>query len=246
MKPGREKTGEKQATRRESPAVALFWASFAALFVELMLIRWEGSEIPILSYFKNYPLLSAFIGLGAGCLMAGSSRRYWRSSLWTLAGLALVVSFTEALGIEKLIFPDPHLDVWSRSTELTGWQMVWISVKNLAPIFLILGANAWAFVGIGQAVGYWLGRGAPLTMYSSDIAGSLAGTLLFAVLSFFSTPPQAWLAVASVLLALAGYHWSGNDRRYLLAIGGILTVAGMVAWRTANLNHILRLSLIHI
>lgn len=228
--------------RKENPPVALFWASFAALFVELMLIRWEGSEIPILSYFKNYPLLSAFIGLGAGCLMAGSPRRYWRSSLWTLAGLALVVSFTEALGIQNLMFPDPHLDVWSRSYELTGWQMVWISVRNLFPIFLILGANAWAFVGIGQAVGFWLGQGEPIRMYSADIAGSLAGTLLFAMLSFFSTSPQTWLFVAAFLLVMAGLRWSRNDRRYFLAVSALVVVGALVAYRTMNLNHILRWS----
>ena len=233
---------EVQDALRENAPVALFWASFAALFVELMLIRWEGSEIPVLSYFKNYPLLSAFIGLGAGCLMAGSARRFWNSSLWTLAGLALAVSFTEVLGLSHLIFPDPHLDLWDRSLEYSGWQVVWLSFRNLTPIFLILAANAWAFVGIGQAVGYWLGRGAPLTMYSADIFGSLAGTLLFALLSFFSTPPQSWLVVAAVLLALAGFHWSRKDRWYLLALVGLVSVAGLIAYRTANLNHLLRWS----
>ena len=40
--------------------------SFLGLFLELAIIRWLSSEIRIFAYFKNLPLLAAFLGFGAG------------------------------------------------------------------------------------------------------------------------------------------------------------------------------------
>jgi hypothetical protein len=40
----------------------------AALFWELVLIRWLGASIRIVAYFSNLVLISAFFGLGVGAL----------------------------------------------------------------------------------------------------------------------------------------------------------------------------------
>ena len=59
----------------------LFAASFAVLFQELALIRWLPAQVRVLAYFPNLILVSAFLGLGLGCLRAklarssGSGRR---------------------------------------------------------------------------------------------------------------------------------------------------------------------------
>jgi hypothetical protein len=45
----------------------LFLASFAALYVEIMLIRWVGTEFRLFAYFQNLTLIACFQGFGYGC-----------------------------------------------------------------------------------------------------------------------------------------------------------------------------------
>ncbi len=67
--------------------IELFFASFIVLFQELALIRWLPGQVRVLAYFPNLILLSAFLGLGVGCLRAGKSSLLW---LWP-ASLGIVV-----------------------------------------------------------------------------------------------------------------------------------------------------------
>ena len=46
----------------------LFLVSVLGLFLELMLIRWIGTEIRIFAYLQNTVLVVCFMGLGLGCL----------------------------------------------------------------------------------------------------------------------------------------------------------------------------------
>ena len=46
----------------------LFLISVAALFMELLLIRWISTEINIFAYLQNTVLVACFMGLGMGCL----------------------------------------------------------------------------------------------------------------------------------------------------------------------------------
>jgi len=43
----------------------LFLASFAALLLELALIRWLPERVRVIAYFPNMVLIAAFLGLGA-------------------------------------------------------------------------------------------------------------------------------------------------------------------------------------
>src|SRR5262245_45420559 len=56
------------------------------------------------------------------------------------------------------------------------------------------------FVALGHAFGRAFERLRGLTAYSIDIVGSLAGTLGFALLSYFEAPPWAWFAAAGLVL----------------------------------------------
>ena len=66
--------------------VELFIISFVVLFQELTLIRWLPGQIRVLAYFPNLILLSAFLGLGLGCLRSAK-----RSLLWLWPASLLVV-----------------------------------------------------------------------------------------------------------------------------------------------------------
>ncbi len=46
---------------------AIFLISTAGLFLEMMLIRWIGTEIRIFAYLQNTVLIVCFFGLGMGC-----------------------------------------------------------------------------------------------------------------------------------------------------------------------------------
>jgi hypothetical protein len=59
----------------DRPGLRLVLASACALFLELLFIRWVGGEAPVLAYFKNFPLLAAFLGMGTGAGSAIGSRR---------------------------------------------------------------------------------------------------------------------------------------------------------------------------
>src|SRR5271163_4058300 len=56
----------------------LFLLSFVSLLLELLIIRWMGCEIRAFSIYKNFPLISCFIGLGYGFVRAGSSSKLFR------------------------------------------------------------------------------------------------------------------------------------------------------------------------
>ncbi len=185
---------------------ALFTASLTALFLELLLIRWESSEIPILAYFKNFPLLSVFLGLGLGCLLARSPVSRWRSGLWALTGIVLVTACAHRLGLDGIIFPEANMDVWGRVFDPAGQAAVLESCAYLLGILGILAANAWAFIGLGQAIGGWLAGGGTLRAYTTDILGSLAGVAAFAGLSALQTPPAVWLVVGAAGLAAVAWR----------------------------------------
>jgi hypothetical protein len=46
--------------------VQLALASMLSLFLEMLMIRWVSSEIPVFAYFKNVVLISSFLGFGLG------------------------------------------------------------------------------------------------------------------------------------------------------------------------------------
>src|SRR2546423_218014 len=57
----------------------LFMLSFAALFLELMVIRWVPSTMRFVAYYANLMLISSFLGLGIGAMLAG---RKWNLFAW--------------------------------------------------------------------------------------------------------------------------------------------------------------------
>ena len=47
--------------------LAIFLISVLGLFLEMLLIRWIGTEIMIFAYLQNTVLVVCFLGLGLGC-----------------------------------------------------------------------------------------------------------------------------------------------------------------------------------
>ncbi len=64
----REDTDEFSKITGTHPMRSLFLVSVLALFLELALIRWIGTEVRIFAYLQNTILVVCFMGLGMGCL----------------------------------------------------------------------------------------------------------------------------------------------------------------------------------
>jgi hypothetical protein len=67
----------------------LFLVSFAALYLEILLIRWIGTEIRVFAYFQNLALIACFLGFGLGCFQSAREKRYL-FGLFALGGLVIL------------------------------------------------------------------------------------------------------------------------------------------------------------
>src|SRR5271165_3787707 len=59
---------DKQVVSPGRPLTTLFLISVLGLFLELLLIRWIGTEVRVFAYLQNTILVVCFLGLGLGCL----------------------------------------------------------------------------------------------------------------------------------------------------------------------------------
>ena len=87
-------------TRSRTNAL-IFWVSLLGLYLELLFIRWIGTEIRIFAYLQNTMLVVCFLGLGIGLF---TSRRpiSLRRGLISLAVLAVFWLFCWWLSRQKL------------------------------------------------------------------------------------------------------------------------------------------------
>jgi spermidine synthase len=201
----------------------LVLASAIVLFQELALIRWLPGQVRVLAYYPNLVLISAFLGLGLGCLRAGrrSLRWGWPLSLLVLTTVAWSLSgviFTQNASSEHLFLLYYDLP---KDAAVIG------DVRP--PILLLFVLSALSFVPLGQIVAERLrvfrAAARPLSGYAWDITGSLVGIALFTALSFARTFPTAWFAVFLV----AGFVFFRERTRDLIAYGlAIVAVMAVV------------------
>src|ERR1700730_17732780 len=71
---------------------SLFWISFVALYVEIMMIRWIGTEVRVFAYFQNLALIACFLGFGLGCYWSGRHK----SLVFSLPAIASLTVLAEA------------------------------------------------------------------------------------------------------------------------------------------------------
>src|SRR2546422_11548428 len=74
----------------DRPHLRLFTLSFLALFLELTIIRWVPGSIRLVAYYANLMLISSFLGIGLGAMLAERDRKLVR---WFPALLAIDVIF---------------------------------------------------------------------------------------------------------------------------------------------------------
>src|SRR3954469_19750371 len=173
----------------------IFLVSFTLLFFELLCIRWIPAYVRHLSYFTNFILLASFLGMGLGILAA--RRTNFRLPPFPLLVLALVV----VVALNRFELNISSTDVLYFGSGTSGVHRA-ESFILLPLIFVFVAA---AFIPLARSLGLLFTKTEPLTAYTFDILGSLAGTAAFFLIGFFSLPPVIWFgALGLLVLSLGG------------------------------------------
>ncbi|HET9918841.1 MAG TPA: hypothetical protein VFQ30_03285 [Ktedonobacteraceae bacterium] len=198
-----------------NPRIRIFLISFAMLFFELLCIRWIPSYVRYLSYFNNFLLLAAFLGMGLGILAARRQRFWFPPFPLMLLILTIIVAVNRF---------DLHID----STELLYYgaaETQSAQAENFYVLPLIFGLVAACFIPLGRAFGQLITQARPLTAYTFDIIGSLVGIALFSIIAYFALPPIFWfgfLAVPVLLLC---------NKRTVLPTALLMLISLGIAWQ---------------
>jgi Spermine/spermidine synthase domain len=207
-----------QNVRRYLP---LALVSFLSVYLELIVIRWLASEVRIFAYFKNFPLLAAFLGFGVGCLIAKRRKGYFKYAPYLLLILSAVICFAYRFGYTHITFVDPYETYLIGIFSFNVFQMF----KGAACVLGIFILTTLLFVTVCEKLGECLEEFPPLTAYTVNVAFSLAGILLYAWMSWMQWGPAIWLAVAACAIAPFFLAW---PRRSGPAIWGWFAVPALI------------------
>ena len=107
---------------------AIFLISVLGLFLEMLFIRWIGTEIRIFAYLQNTILVACFLGLGLGCFTCRKPIIF-RQSLVPLLLLLLAMAIPLTRGILQNI---------SDYLSLMGDLTIWYSLVSTNPEVTVL------------------------------------------------------------------------------------------------------------
>jgi Spermine/spermidine synthase domain len=192
----------------------IFLASFTLLFFELLCIRWIPAYVRYLSYFTNFILLASFLGMGLGILAA--RRAHFRFSPFPV----LVLALTAVVALNRFELNISSTDVLYFGSGTTGVKRA-ESFVLLPLIFVFVAA---AFIPLARSLGLLFTKTEPLTAYTFDILGSLAGTAAFFLIGFFSLPPVFWFGALGLLVLSLG------QRRTWITTGLFVIFAAAIAF----------------
>jgi Spermine/spermidine synthase domain len=190
-----------------SAGFRLFAISFTALFLELMMIRWAPAVVDFVAYYGNLLLISSFLGLGLGAMLAD---RKWR--LIALFPVLLLLN-VEALAIFHRALAAPGVGSEARFMQNGG------ALRNYLTLLGVFAGNTLVFVPLGQEIGRLFKIQKPLRAYGFDLGGSIAGTLGFGIFSICHFSPIIGFAIVAAIYFLAT---QGRQRLFNLPILAML------------------------
>ncbi len=199
--------------------IDLFWASFLSLFFEMLVVRWIPSELGPVAYFSNLMLILAFLGLGAGCLLARARKRLMKA--FPFCAL-LMVSLVLQLAQWRIRFSDAstvfvHGAGVGNATEPSTEASIHVVLAVLSP--LVVGC----FLCLGQELGKRLSGLRPLSGYAINLLGSMAGIVAFVWIGWRRLPPAIWFSLAAAVTL-----WLLRDSRRNLLVGGLALAATLL------------------
>jgi spermidine synthase len=208
--------------------LALFLISVLGLFLELLLIRWIGTEVRIFAYLQNTVLVVCFLGLGMGCLTCRKpfSLRDILLPLFILTLLLAVPLTRLTLGkISEMLSVLGDLVIWRPGVSTSIWQTAAHVGLGLALTFCLMTLVWDVFVPVGRLMGRLMSdHPHPIRAYSVNVAGSLVGIWLFVGLSLLYQPPVTWCAV---MAGLALFFLSNQARTRRLEVALLVGFVGL-------------------
>jgi len=224
----REQTEFLQTFSNRYVGLAIFASAAISLFLELAVIRWQASVFEFFAFYKNFSLLSCFVGLGLGYALANRGRIPLALTIPLLGWqFVLMIALRFAMpnwaleNLRRLPFGEQlHMGL-DQVRSIAQAQAVYLF---LAVIFLLTGL---AFLPIGQLCGCVMDRREKLRAYGLNLLGSLFGVVLVILLSFWWTPPLVWFALCFFAILL--FHLRKPST---LLLGISFTTAALVtlAW----------------
>lgn len=185
--------------------LAIFGSAALSLFLELAVIRWQGTVFEFFAFYKNFSLLCCFAGLGLGYALAGRDRIPLAAVIpllvWQFGFLTI---FRHGLSAENLasVSSLPFREQLSMGVNVASTLAESIATYFFLAVAFML--TALTFIPLGQTCGRLMRRRPNLHAYGLNLVGSLAGVALTSMVSFLWTPPVVWyaLAFASILLLI--------------------------------------------
>jgi hypothetical protein len=212
--------------------VGILGSACLSLFLELAVIRWQGTVFEVFAFYKNFGLLACFLGLGLGYALAR------RPQIPLLLAIPLLT-----WQIIMLLVSRYGPEGWNASLlqSMPVWEQLhmglrqahhfrYLAVLTLLGIVFVL--TALALVPVGQLCGGLLDRRPKLRAYGLNLLGSLLGVGLMFGLSLLWTPPVVWFGLC--FLAVLAFQMF---RRRPLLFGLSAGLAGLIglAWPVTRL-----------
>lgn len=182
-------------------ALELFVVSLLSLYAELLVIRWMSCDIRAFSVFRTFPLVTCFVGLGVGFAL-GNDRIYRLCPLALLVFVGMM-KLSGSLSLGLLPFPTVSIYYWDQllSSTFSPGTVLYLGMFMLLLILVLVGPFALCAC-IGSRLGVLFNQLPALNGYCINIAGALAGSLLYAGLSYLGWgPAQQTLLLLGVLTA---------------------------------------------
>jgi hypothetical protein len=205
---------EPGGRERHSPPWRIGVIAAVVLILELTFLRQVPAEVRAIAYFTNLLLMASFFGLGLGCILARAR------SLEPLLpiGVALVAGYVAVARGIVIYAGSDAVHYWlGGHGPLPGAAT---RVPLLPAAVLAFLVTALPFVALGQALARAMAEERRLAAYSWDIAGSLAGTVLFSATAYLSLPPWVW--PPAVMTVWAVVFTRGRLRRLGVILSGVV------------------------
>ena len=167
----------------ESGFLPLLLVSCAALYIEVLLIRWIGTELRIFAYFQNLTLIAAFLGFGVGCYNAGKKKLHLFDAI--SLGILVVIAtlpipkwrdILEVISMGMAFSSDAA--IWTKGLDqyhLSAILAIFLLSSCVVTIFLLLLTSV--MMPLGQWVGTYLNSAKnPVRAYTANLTGSLIGS----------------------------------------------------------------------
>lgn len=223
-------------TVTRSPLVRIAFLSALVMFLEMLLVRWVGTELRVFAYLQNGVLVAAFLGLGLGFRSARKPARLLPAVLVLFSVVFMVrdpLRWDIGEGVTQGLVAFQDSGIWYAA----GAQAEWPQYVRTALLFYsvavslaLLAAIAFVFRPLGQWLGAWMDSyPRPIPAYTANILGSLLGIGLFVMATVAVTRPFSWLAVAGIGLAACA-AWSDDGRIARAFSVGLALALPLLLW----------------